>query len=210
MPGLRREEVAALAGVSVDYYNRLERGNLSGVSDTVMEAIARALQLDEAERIHLYDLARAANPTPRSRRPARRPQIRPSVQRVLAGMTEVPAIVRNGRLDILAASRLGYALHSPAYEDPARPANLARFAFLDPRSREFNPDWDGAANVVVALLRTEAGRDRHDRGLSDLVGELSTRSEDFRVRWGTHNVGRHQTGRKQFHHPVVGHLSLTL
>jgi transcriptional regulator with XRE-family HTH domain len=210
VPGLRRKEVAALAGVSVDYYNRLERGNLSGVSDTVMEAIARALQLDEAERIHLYDLARAANPTPRSRRPARRPQIRPSVQRVLAGMTEVPAIVRNGRLDILAASRLGYALHSPAYEDPARPANLARFAFLDPRSREFYPDWDGAAKSWWRCCELKPAEIGMIAGCLIFVGELSTRSEDFRVRWGTHNVGRHQTGRKQFHHPVVGHLSLTL
>ena len=208
VPGLRREEVATLAGVSVDYYNRLERGNLAGVSDSVLEAIGRALQLDEAERTYLYDLARAVNPTPRTRRPQRRAQIRPSVQRVLAGMTEVAAFVRNGRLDVLAASRLGYALYSPAYEDPARPANLARFAFLDPRSRNFYPDWDYSANVAVSILRTEAGRAPQDRGLSDLVGELSTRSEEFRVRWAAHNVRLHEAGVKQFHHPVVGDLTL--
>jgi transcriptional regulator with XRE-family HTH domain len=207
VPGLRREEVATLAGVSVDYYNRLERGNLAGVSDSVLEAVGRALQLDEAEVTHLYDLARAANPTPRSRRPTRRPGIRPSVQRVLAGMSEVPAIVRDGRLDILAASRLGYALYSMVYEDPSR-GNLARFAFLDPRAHDYYPDWDGAANVAVALMRTEAGRVPHDRGLSDLVGELSTRSEDFRIRWAAHNVRLHQSGTKQFHHPAVGDLTL--
>lgn len=207
VPGLRREEVAALAGVSVDYYNRLERGNLAGVSDVVLDAVGRALQLDEAEQTHLYDLARAANPTPRTRRPARRTEIRPSLQRVLAGMGEVPTIVRNGRMDLLAASRLGYALYSMVYEEPSR-TNLARFAFMDPRAREFYPDWEGAANVAVALMRTEAARVPHDRGLSDLVGELSTRSEDFRVRWASHNVRLHQAGTKTFHHPVVGDLTL--
>ena len=143
VPGLRREEVAMLAGVSTDYYARLERGNLTGVSDSVLEAIARALRLDEAEQAHLHDLARTANATPRTRRrAASQQQIRPSVQRILHGMTEVPAFVRNGRLDILSASRLGYALYSPVYEDPARPANLARFAFLDPQAHAFYPNWD--------------------------------------------------------------------
>nr|EJI95727.1 helix-turn-helix family protein [Rhodococcus sp. JVH1] len=166
VPGLRREEVAALAGVSVDYYARLERGNLTGVSDSVLEAIARALQLDEAEHTYLYDLARAANPTPRTRRrPTRGPRISPSVQRVLAGMTDVPAIIRNGRLDILGASQLGYALYSPLYDDPRRPANFARFAFLDPQAHDFYPDWEDSANVSVTLLRTEAARNPRDRGL---------------------------------------------
>lgn len=209
VPGLRREEVALLAGVSVDYYTRLERGNLSGVSDSVLEALARALQLDEAERAHLFDLARAANTTPRTRRRATQQRVRPGVQRILDAMTDAPAFVRNGRLDILAANRLGYALYSPVFDDPARPANLARFAFLDPRATDFYPDWEGAANTTVALLRTEAGRDPYDRGLSDLVGELSTRSEIFRTRWAAHNVRFHHTGVKHFHHPVVGDLSLT-
>jgi transcriptional regulator with XRE-family HTH domain len=209
VPGLRREEVALLAGVSVDYYTRLERGKLSGVSENVLEALARALQLDEAERAHLFDLARAANTTPRSRprRPAQQ-RVRPGVQRILDAMTGAPAFVRNGRLDVLAANRLYYALYSDMYADRARPANLARFAFLDARATDFYPDWERAANDTVALLRSEAGRDPYNRALSDLVGELSTRSEEFRTRWAAHNVRLHTTGTKHLHHPVVGELNL--
>jgi transcriptional regulator with XRE-family HTH domain len=209
VPGLRREEVALLAGVSVDYYTRLERGNASGVSETVLEALARALQLDEAERTHLFDLARAARPTPgRRRRPARR-RVRPSVQRMLDAMTGAPAFVRNGRLDILAANRLGYALYSEMFAGAVRPANGARFIFLDLRARDFFVDWERAADDAVAILRFEAGRDPYDRGLSDLVGELSTQSETFRTRWAAHNVRLHDTGVKHLHHPLVGDLSLT-
>jgi transcriptional regulator with XRE-family HTH domain len=210
VPGLRREEVALLAGVSVDYYTRLERGNLGGVSESVLDALAQALQLDEAERGHLFDLARAANTTARSprRRPAQQ-RVRPGVQRILDAITDAPADVRNGRRDILAANRLGYALYSELFIDAVRPANIARFVFLSPRAREFFPDWEGAANDLVANLRTEAGRNPHDRGLQDLVGELSTRSQEFRTRWAAHNVRQHQTGRKQLHHPVVGDLELT-
>jgi transcriptional regulator with XRE-family HTH domain len=208
VPGLRREEVALLAGVSVDYYTRLERGNLGGVSEAVLDALAQALQLDEAERGHLFDLARAANPTARPRRGAVKQGVRPSVQRILDAM-DAPADVRNGRGDILAANRLGYALYSEMYIDPVRPANVARFLFLSPRAREFFPDWEGVANDLVASLRTVAGRNPHDRGLQDLVGELSTRSQEFRTRWAAHNVRQHQTGRKRLHHPVVGDLELT-
>jgi transcriptional regulator with XRE-family HTH domain len=207
--GLRREEVALLAGVSVDYYTRLERGNLSGVSESVLDGVARALQLDEAERAHLFDLAKATNSTPRTRR--RRPaqqRIRPGVQRIVDGMTDSPAFVRNGRLDVLSINRLGRALYAPLFTDPARPVNLARFAFLDPHAVDFYPEWTDAANTTVALLRTEAGRDPYDKGLSDLVGELSTRSDEFRTRWAAHDVRLHQTGVKQFHHPVVGDLRL--
>lgn len=204
--GLRRAEVALLAGVSPDYYVRLERGNLSGVSESVLDAIARALQLDEAERAHLHDLARAAN-THTRRRPAKQ-HVRPGVRSLLDAMTDAPAFVRNGRLDILAANRLGEALYSPAFESPARPVNLARFCYLDPRAEELYPDWNGAADTTVALLRTEAGRDPYDKGLTDLVGELATRSEDFRTRWAAHNVRLHHTGVKHFRHPVVGHLEL--
>jgi len=177
VPGLRREEVALLAGVSVDYYTRLERGNLGGVSESVLDALARALQLDEAERAHLFDLARAAHTTTPARRRATRQRVRPGVQRILDAMTGAPADVRNGRRDILAANRLGSALYAELYADPARPANVARFVFLSPRARAFFPDWEGAANDLVANLRTEAGRNPYDRGLSDLVGELSTRSK---------------------------------
>ncbi|HEY1917314.1 MAG TPA: helix-turn-helix transcriptional regulator [Streptosporangiaceae bacterium] len=222
VPGLRREEVAMLAGVSIDYYTRLERGNLGGVSDTVLEALASALQLDEAERGHLFDMARSfASPCRPRRRAGTR--VRPGLLHLLEAMTDAPTLVCNGRLDVLAANRLGRALFSPALEGsvlagsapagpapagPAQPANLARFAFLDPRSVEFYADWEEAANTMVALLRTEAGRDPCDRGLSDLVGELATRSEPFRVRWAAHDVRLHQTGVKHFHHPVVGDLAL--
>jgi transcriptional regulator with XRE-family HTH domain len=206
--GLRREEVALLAGVSVDYYTRLERGNLGGVSEGVLDALARALQLDEAERGRLFDLARAATTTARPRRRPTPQRVRPGIQRILDAM-DAPADLRNGRRDILAANRLGSALYSELYIDPVRPANVARFVFLSPRAREFFPDWEGAANDLVANLRTEAGRNPHDRGLQDLVGELSTRSQEFRSRWAAHHVRQHQTGRKRLHHPVVGNLELT-
>ena len=208
VPGLRRSEVADLAGVSVEYYARLERGNLSGVSESVLDSLARALQLDEAERAHLADLARAG-PAVRARRTPAAQQLRPSVARILAGMTEVPAIVNNGRLDVLAANPLGEALFAPLFADPARPVNHARFTFLDPRAHDFWIDWERAADDAVATLRLEAGRDPHDKRLTDLVGELSTRSDAFRVRWAAHDVRLHRTGIKSFHHPVVGDLHLS-
>ena len=206
--GLRRDEVAVLAGISSEYYIRLERGNATGVSDSVIDGIAHALQLDEAERAHLLDLIRTAATTrPPRRRPA--PQrVRPTVQRVLDSMSGTPAFVLNGRLDILTANDLGYALFSPVYADPVRPPNNARFIFLDPRAGGFFRDWDKVANDTVALLRAEAGRDPYDRQLSDLIGELSTRSEEFRVRWAAHHVRIHATGVKLIHHPVVGDLEL--
>jgi len=207
--GLRREEVALLAGVSVDYYTRLERGNLSGVSESVLDSLARALQLDEAERAHLFDLARAANTSPRTRRRSAPRQVRPSLQRLLDSITTAPAWVRNGRMDFLAANRLGYALYSEVFADPVRPANNARYVFLDPRSQSFYSDWEQGANDLVAILRSEAGRDPYDRDLHDLIGELSTRSETFRTRWASHNVRFHRTGIKRLHHPVVGDLELT-
>ncbi|MEV6028760.1 helix-turn-helix transcriptional regulator [Streptomyces sp. NPDC052036] len=206
--GLRREEVAMLAGVSAEYYARLERGNLSGVSESVLEALVRALQLDEAERAHLFDLARAANAGPRGRRRPTRQQIRPGIQHLLDSMSDAAAYVRNGRLDVLASNRLARALYAPAFEDPVRPVNLARFRFLTPRAHDFYPDWHESAHTTVALLRTEAGRDPYDRALTDLVGELATQSEEFRTLWAAHNVRLHHTGTKNFHHPVIGDLSL--
>jgi transcriptional regulator with XRE-family HTH domain len=206
--GLRREEVAMLAGVSVDYYIRLERGNARGVSDSVLENLARALHLDDAERAHLYDLARAANNGARApRRPARQ-QVRPAVQRLIDAMTMAPVYVRNGRMDVLAANRLGRALFAPLFGSPAKPTNLARFIFLDPAAPEFYQEWDRLASDTVALLRADAGRNPTDRLLSDLIGELSTRSDIFRVRWADHNVRQHRSGVKHFHHPVVGDISL--
>jgi transcriptional regulator with XRE-family HTH domain len=212
VPGLRREEVAILAGVSVDYYTRLERGDLSGVSEGVLEALARALQLDEAERAHLFDLARATRPTgaPRRRR-ARRQRVRPSIQHFLDGLTGAAALVHNARLDNLAANQLGYAFYCAMFDQAAGPgpANSARFVFLDPRAREFYVDWSRAASDVAAILRYAAGRDPYDRELADLVGELSTQSDEFRTAWAAHNVRLHQTGVKDYHHPVVGDLTLT-
>lgn len=209
VPGLRREEVALLAGVSVDYYTRLERGNASGVSESVLEALARALQLDEAERAHLFDLARAAHPTPARRRRATPPRVRPSVQRMLDAITAAPAFVRNGHMDLVAANRLGRAFYSQHFDSPHGPPNSARFIFLDPRATEFYVDWEQVATDAVAVLRSGAGRDPYDRSLSDLVGQLSTRSEMFRTRWAAHNVRFHDTGLKRFRHPVVGDLELT-
>ena len=209
--GLRREEVALLAGVSIDYYVRLERGRAPGASESVLDGIARALHLDEAERAHLFDLARAAG-APAAARAPRRPaaqQVRPSVRRILDSMITTPAYVRNARLDILAANRLAAALFAPILTGPAQPANNARFLFLDPAAPAFYPEWERQAQDVVAMLRTEAGQSPHDKALSNLIGELSTRSEHFRTWWAAHNVRFHRTGTKRFHHPVVGDLTLT-
>jgi transcriptional regulator with XRE-family HTH domain len=209
VPGLRREEVAMLAGVSADYYTRLEKGNLTGVSDTVLEAIAGALQLDEAERLHLLDLARAANTSPaRAARKQMAQQVRPVTQLILNGMTDTPAFIRNGRLDVLAVNALGRALYSPAFTVPGRPVNLARFRFLDPAARDFYPDFAESAHTTVALLRTEAGRDPFNKSLTGLIGELCTRSEEFRALWAAHDVRLHRTGLKHFRHPAVGQLDL--
>lgn len=205
--GLRREEVAMLAGVSVDYYIRLERGNLSGASGSVLEALARALQLDAAEQEHLFSLARSAAKGPARRRtpPA---AVRPTIQYVLDAISDAPAWVRNGRHDIVAINRMGRALYSPVLEDPRRPANTARFVYLDPAALDFFVDWDQVANDAAAMLRLEAGRTPHDRELIELVGELSTRSDIFRQRWASHDVQFHRSGRKRLRHPIVGRLDL--
>ncbi|KQO59967.1 helix-turn-helix transcriptional regulator [Curtobacterium sp. Leaf261] len=209
VPGLRRDEVARLAGVSVDYYTRLERGNLAGASASVLDAIARALELDQAEQEHLHDLARAAAPA--RRKPATTPMQKIAaspVQHMLDAMTGAPAMVTNTRMDLVAANELGFALYSEMYRGSLRPANHSRFIFLDPRSHDFYPDWERAANVNVAILRRDAGRDPYDTGIAALVGELSIRSDEFRVRWAAHDVRRHYTGAKSFRHPVVGMLEL--
>jgi transcriptional regulator with XRE-family HTH domain len=210
VPGLRREEVAVLAGVSVPYYTRLERGDMNGVSQGVLEALARALELDEAERAHLFDLARAAQPAiARPRRRQVKQRVRPEVQWTLDAITGAAAFVGNQRLDILAANQLGRALFSELYAAPARPVNNARFVFLDPRAELFYGDWERVAGECVAIMRWAAGRDPNDRDLSDLVGELETQSEAFRTRWAAHDVRFHNSGVKQFNHPVVGELSLS-
>ncbi|MEO6085920.1 MAG: helix-turn-helix transcriptional regulator [Umezawaea sp.] len=205
--GLRREEVALLAGVSIDYYVRMERGNLSGASESVLDGVSRALQLDEAEREHLYALARTADSGSR-RRPAQPATVRPAVQQVLDAISDAPAWVRNGRHDIVAMNRLGRALYAPVLVEPRRPANTCRFVYLDPAAREFFVDWERVANDAAAMLRLEAGRNPHDRKLIELVGELSTRSEIFRERWASHDVQYHRSGQKRLRHPVVGRLDL--
>ena len=210
VPGLRRSEVAALAGMSVEYYAKLERGTLAGVSAGVLDALARALRLDDAERVHLLRLAHEADGSNAILRTRRRPRpwtVRPSLQWSLDTIA-TPAIVGNGRLDLLAANHLGRAMYSDLYTDPVHPPNFARYTFLDSTSHRFYPDWDLAADMCVANLRTAAGKDPHDKGLHDLVGELSTRSDDFRRRWGSHNVRTHGTGVKHFHHHIVGDLEL--
>ncbi|MEH0575996.1 MULTISPECIES: helix-turn-helix transcriptional regulator [Streptomyces] len=207
--GLRRNEVATLAGVSVEYYTRLERGNLSGVSDSVLDALAQALRLDDTERTHLYDLARAANTTPaRVRRRTVRPAVRPSVQRIVDGMPGMPAFVKNHRFDMLVANPLGRALFSEMYADPVCGANTLRFAFLSPAARRFFVDWERIARGAVGALRVEVGKNPYDRELSNLIGELSTRSDAFRVMWGAHDVHVFHDGTKRFRHPVVGELEL--
>lgn len=212
VPGLRRDEVALLAGMSVQYYTRFERGTATGVSEGVLDGVSRALQLTEAEHRHLYDLVRAANEGVgplRRKAPARQQQVPGSVQQTLDAMADLPAFVQNGRLDMLATNRMFRAVFSEAHRSPQRPANFARFVFLEPRAREFYPDWDENAYQVVALLRAEAGRSPHDRLLGDLVGELSVQSTTFRRLWASHDVREHRFGQKRVHHPVVGDIDLT-
>ena len=210
VPGLRRSEVAMLAGVSVEYYTRLERGSLGGVSDSVLDALAQALRLDDTERAHLYDLARAANASPsRARRSApARPTVRPGVQRMLDAIPTLPAIVTNHRFDILLVNPLGRALYAPVFEDSTCGANTARFCFLSPAARQFYIDWDRIAQTAVGALRVEATKNPYDRELSNLIGELSTRSDAFRVMWGAHDVRVFRDGTKRFRHPVIGQLDL--
>jgi transcriptional regulator with XRE-family HTH domain len=213
VPGLRRSEVATIAGLSVEYYARLERGQIAGASTGVLEALAQALQLDDTERVHLFDLARAADGIPTSGRPRRRAAgkaaaSRLSLQWALEAITDAIAFVRDPHQNLLATNALGRAFYSPVIGDSGRIPNLARFQFLDPAARDFYPDWDLFAQMCVGVMRAEAGRDPHDRGLQDLVGELSTRSETFRRLWADHNVRTHGTGTKRFNHPVVGELTL--
>lgn len=213
VPGLRREEVAVLAGVSTEWYTRLEKGHISGVSEEVLAAVATALQLDEDERTYLFDLARAARPARRTPSRRRDVDIPPRVQWMLGSITMSAAFVRNGRLDVIAHNALGRVLHAPMFDSPTTDrrgrANFARFHFLDPGSRDFFVDWEAGAAATVALLRAEAGREPHDRILRELIGELSTLSADFRTMWAAHDVRIRHEGVKRLRHPEVGSLELT-
>ena len=205
VPGLRREEVAHAAGISVDYYNRLERGKTTTASPEILDAIARTLQLDPTEHDHLFDLfATTRRPSGRS---ARRVQlsVRPTLQRVLDGL-DMPAFVESPRLDILAANHLGRALYTSPGEHPWVPFNVARYLFLDPRATDFYLDWEAMARNQVALLRTETGHDPAHPELIQLIGELSTHSARFRTLWAAHDVRKYREGPKRFHHPIVGDL----
>lgn len=210
VPGLRREEVAFLAGVSVDYYVRMERGNLAGVSPEILDAVAAALRLSDAETEHLHDLARAAGPaTIRQRSRPAEPAVRPSLQRTLDAITAAPAWVTNARKDTLAINALGRALLAPMLNDPEARGNGARFLFLSPVARTFYPEWERSANSVVASMRIAAGQNPRDTRLTDLIGELVTRSDDFRQRWSAHDVKHHRAGSKRITHPEVGDLEFT-
>ncbi|WP_197746968.1 helix-turn-helix transcriptional regulator [Mycolicibacterium madagascariense] len=207
--GLRREEVAMLAGVSVDYYVRMERGSLSGASETVLDALASALQLDEAERDHLFALARESGTASARRRRKAPGTLKPALLQILDAITDAPAWIRNGRHDVLAMNRLARALYSPVLADPRRPANTTRFVYLHPAEAErFFVDYDKVTRDAAAMLRLEAGKNPHDENLIALVGELSTRSELFRQRWASHDVRFHRSGRKRLNHPAVGQLDL--
>lgn len=213
VPGLRREEVAALAGVSTEWYTRLEKGHIGGVSEEVLEAVAKALLLDEDERTYLFDLARAARPA-RRRSPRRKDVKIPSpVQWMVDSMTMAPAFVRSGRLDIVASNALCRALYSPMFDSDTTSdrgcANFPRYFFLDPGSPDFFVDWEEGARATVAVLRAEAGREPHDRALRELVGELSTLSPDFRTMWASHDVRIRHEGTKRLNHPEVGRLEMT-
>ncbi|NTW38612.1 MAG: helix-turn-helix transcriptional regulator [Cellulomonadaceae bacterium] len=206
--GLRRTEVAELAGVSVEYYTQLERGSIRGASQDVLDAVARALQLDDAERGHLFDLAHAAGSSPALRRRPASGQVRPGIQQILDGQLS-PAWVSNGRGDLVATNHLGRAVNAPLFDDPVRPVNPARFRFLNARAVDYYRDWDQSGRDMVAVLRSQAGKNPYDKALTDLIGELVTRSEEFRARWASHDVRLHRSGVKRLHHPVVGDLDLS-
>lgn len=207
--GLRREEVAMLAGVSVDYYVRMERGSLAGASETVLDSLASALQLDEAEREHLFALARESGASGHRRQRKAPGTLRPALLQMLDAFTDAPAWIRNGRHDVLAMNQLARALYSPVLADPRRPANTTRFVYLHPEEAErFFVDYDQVTRDAAAMLRLEAGNNPHDEKLIALVGELSTRSELFRQRWASQDVRYHRSGRKRLNHPVVGQLDL--
>lgn len=205
--GLRREEVALLAGVSVDYYVRMERGNLSGASDSVLESLTRSLQLDDIEREYLYDLARQS-PTPGPRTRAVSPKLRPVVQQVLDAITDTPAWVRNNRHDFLATNQMARALYATMLEHQPHPANSARFVYLDPAARDFFREWERVAEDTAGFLRQEAAHTPHDKALQELIGELSTQSQEFRQIWAAHNVRTHRAGMKKLHHSLIGDLDL--
>jgi transcriptional regulator with XRE-family HTH domain len=202
VPGLRREELALLAGVSADYYIRLEQGRDQHPSEQVLDALARALSLDDEATAHLHELGR---PVPRRRRAAARPErVRPELQRLLDTWTQTPAFVLGRRMDVLAHNALAGAL----YRGFTTGTNLLRVILLDPAAQQFYADWDRVARDAVAALRASAGADLNDPRLTELVGELSLKSEAFRQLWARHDIREKSTGTKRFYHPLLGELTL--
>lgn len=207
VPGLRREEVAHLAGVSADYYARLERGGIAKASQEVLDAISRALQLDDDERAHLHALVTITRRKAPRRRTAQRTTVRPGIQRVLDSL-QTPAFVQNARLDRLASNRLGRALYSLPLDGSGDQFNYAHYLFLDSRARRFHRDFATAKHNVVALLHAATAEDPYDRELIDVVGTLSTQSEEFRDLWASHDIFRYRSGAKLLTHSEVGDLEL--
>jgi transcriptional regulator with XRE-family HTH domain len=205
VPGLRREELAMLAGVSTDYYVRLEQGRKITASADVLDAIARALQLDEAERSHLYDLAK---PRPPRRSPSRPQRVRPGVQ-LMIDRLDTPAFVLGRRMDVLATNRLCRALLTDFDAMPPAERNHARWVFLDPRARELYVDWETVARENVAILRMDAGRYPDDERLAALVGDLSLKSPEFARWWADHDVLVRGHGTKRYRHPTVGEIEIS-
>ncbi|MEV7000046.1 helix-turn-helix transcriptional regulator [Streptomyces sp. NPDC093982] len=206
VPGLRREELAQLAGVSVAYYTRLEQGNGRNVSAEVLDAIARALRLSDAEHSHLTHLAK---PKQHKKKPATRTeQVRPALRQLLDSIDGVPAYISGRRSDILAWNRMAAAVFGDWSELPAQERNWARLVFLKPEYRDLFVEWDQKASDMVAFLRMDAGCHSDDPRLSALVGELSLKSEEFRRLWANHDVKEKSYGVKRLRHPLVGELAL--
>jgi transcriptional regulator with XRE-family HTH domain len=211
VPGLRREELAQLAGVSSTYYTRLEQGQAENASSSVIDALARALRLDDDERAHLHALAKGNRPTrPRTARPQ---HARAGTRQLLAAMPDVPAVLMGPRTEVLAWNALGHALLAGHIDveaplDPAHRPNVTRMLFLDPHTRELHRDWHGEAALAVASLRFIAAQFEEDRALTELIGELTVKSPEFASLWVKHPVRRCTTGVKHLHHPVVGDLDL--
>jgi transcriptional regulator with XRE-family HTH domain len=209
VPGLRREEVAQLAGVSVDYYSRLEQGRNLNVSDEVLDAVARALRLDDIERSYLFQIARSNPRRARRRTSARVQRVRPGVRRILDTLDGVaPAFVFGRRMDVLATNRLARALMTDFEALPPRDRNMLRYTFLDESARDLYVDWAEVARDNVAVLRLDAGRHPDDPLLAELVGELAVRSPEFRRWWADHNVRERSHGTKRYHHPLVGNFTV--
>jgi transcriptional regulator with XRE-family HTH domain len=213
VPGLRREELALLAGVSTSYDTRLEQGQSLNASPQVLDAVAVALRLDEAERLHLHNLARPARTSGRGRRPAPE-RVTEATGQLLEALGDVPAIVLGRRSDVLAWNRLGHALFA-AHLDPVAPdraagrPNMARLVFLDAHTRDLYADWPSKARAVVGNLRLVAGQYPDDAALHTLVGELSAKSPDFASMWADHRVRACAVASYEMRHPLVGALTVT-